>query len=86
MRAMGILTILAAFLVAGCAAAPKAPEAAAEPAAKARFTGSRIPQAVDENARYPATASPLFVMTRKDIDRTGEVETGEVLRRLPLFR
>lgn len=86
MRAMGILTILAAFLLAGCAAAPKAPEASVEPVPKARFTGSRIPQAVDENSPYPATTSPLFVMTREQIDQTGEVETGEVLRRLPFFR
>jgi hypothetical protein len=44
-------------------------------------TGSRIPQVVDPAAEYPATISPVRVVSRADLQHTGRPDLGSALNR-----
>jgi hypothetical protein len=48
-------------------------------------TGSRIPQASDRLGPIPSTASPVVIMSREDIDRTGRINPRGVLATQPFF-
>ena len=85
MRLHRILSVVAlAMLVAGCASSVTRPEAG-KSLELVDITGSRIPQPSDRLGRIPATAYPLYVVTREDIERTGATDTGNALDELPFL-
>lgn len=81
-----ILLLAAIAAVMGCATTGHLPPASDKADERVAMTGSRIEQNVDRNARFPRTASPMFVITRQDLEKTGRVETGDALRWWPFFR
>ena len=90
-----LVTALAAGLCLGIGtlfggddAAPKKPtnkevkkeQGRAEPEQKVVITGSLIPQKGKLN-RIPVTSSPVIVISRTDIERSGATTLAEVLKR-----
>jgi len=75
-------------LFGGDDAAPKKPtnkevkkeQGRAEPEQKVVITGSLIPQKGKLN-RIPVTSSPVIVISRTDIERSGATTVAEVLKR-----
>ncbi len=53
--------------------------------AKVEITGSHIRQKVKQIGRTTDTASPVLIISRKDIEESGAATIGEVLRRFPVF-
>jgi hypothetical protein len=45
-------------------------------------TGSRIPQRVDARGEFPATVSPVHIISRGELDATGKTNTAVALRAL----
>lgn len=73
-----------ALLLAGCASAVTRQQAGKSPHL-VRITGSRVAQPSDRLGRIPATAYPLYVITREDIERTGATDAGAALNDLPFL-
>jgi outer membrane cobalamin receptor len=47
------------------------------------ITGSHIPQKVKRYGRVADTVSLVYVLDRKDLERSGAANVGDALRRLP---
>lgn len=59
-------------------------EMKAEAATKVTLTGSRIPRSVRQRGAITDTASPVIVITRQELDRSGAMTLADALRRLPI--
>lgn len=53
---------------------------------KVMVTGSNIPQDAKRVRRIPTTTSPLVIIGRSEIERSGESTVAGLLRRLPAVR
>jgi hypothetical protein len=53
---------------------------------KVLITGSNVPQKADRLVRTPTTCSPVVIIDRREIERTGRVTVAGVLSRQPSFR
>jgi len=54
--------------------------------AKVMVTGSNIPKNANRMGTIPTTASPVVVIDRNEIERSGRVTAAGVLCRQPAFR
>jgi|GEM_PF-5965817 len=81
-RFLGWMVLGLSVLGAGCATAPRQPGPAPE---KVMVLGSRISQPVDRNSQFPRTTSPVFIISRDQLDRTGQVELGAALAEWPFL-
>lgn len=83
----GLLALMA--LLAG-ACANQSPTPVAQAADKAvvleRITGSRTARNVEVRGNQAMTASPVVIIDREDIERSGETNLGDVLRKQPYTR
>lgn len=50
------------------------------------ITGSTIPQPAATLKRIPITTSPMIILGRSELDRSGQSTVADVLRRLPVVR
>lgn len=64
----------------------KAPSKAAVITPKVVVTGTRIPRQVKGAGNIRETTSPVYIVDRKEIERTGAMTVADVLRRLPFAR
>ena len=46
-------------------------------------TGSQLPVKIERYGRTADTISPVYILDREDLERSGAASVGEVLRRLP---
>lgn len=67
--------------VAGCAALPSDSPGMTDATQKLVVTGSRIPREVDPEAEILNTAAPVTVITKEELDRTGEIDLKRALRK-----
>lgn len=70
------------ILCASCATAPRQSGPAPD---KVVVLGSRIPQSVNAKTQFPRTTSPVFIISRDQLDRTGQVELGAALAQWPFL-
>lgn len=84
---VGLLVVLAAYLGA-CATVPKADYydpaekfSKMAPPERMQIVGSRLAREVSPDDPSPPTLSPTMVITRKQLDRTGDMDLHRVLRR-----
>lgn len=68
------------------AIAAKAGETKTAKTAKVMVTGSNVPQAATQMSCIPTTASPMIILGRTEINRSGQSTVADVLRRLPIAR
>jgi outer membrane cobalamin receptor len=64
----------------------KAPAKAPVTTPKVVVTGTRIPRQIKETGHIRETTSPVYIVDRKEIERTGAMTVADVLRRLPFAR
>ena len=64
-------------------AQPQAVAKSPETAKKVAVTGSRIPREVKGSGNIRATTSPVYIIDREEIERSGAMTTTALLRRLP---
>lgn len=64
----------------------KAPPPSTQTAKKVTVTGSRIPREVKPAGHVKESFSPVYIVDRKEIERSGAMTTVELLRRLPFVR
>ena len=65
-------------LLGGCATVPHS----STPPARVAVTGSRLPAPVDARTGQPASSSQVQTVTQDDIQRTGETNLADALRKL----
>ncbi|MCG8435951.1 MAG: hypothetical protein MJA83_18180 [Gammaproteobacteria bacterium] len=89
----GLLFSMAMLGAAGCTATNSAVVKAADSeqqeveTVRRVVTGSRIKQEVDPTAEIPATQQSVRVVSRDEIDRTGQVDLDDALERaIPQIR
>jgi hypothetical protein len=89
------LSVAAACLTAGlayadevksCPTASKLGEKKDAKEAKVTVVGSNIPKDANRMGAIPTTASPVVVIDRNEIERSGRVTAAGVLSRQPAFR
>jgi|ERR1051325_9015820 outer membrane cobalamin receptor len=94
-RMIFCLTVAGACLITGLAnadgvksesATPKSEKKKDGKEAKVMVTGSNIPQKADRVGRTPTTASPVVILDRRDIERTGRPTAIGVLSRQATIR
>lgn len=57
-----------------------------ERAEKRLVTGSNLPTKASGTENLPTTTSPVYILNRKEIDRTGGGTTADALSKLPWFK
>lgn len=68
------------------AAAAKLPAKAPETTPKVVVTGSRIPRPVKGSGNVRESTSPVYIVDRKEIERSGAMTVSEAIHRLPFSR
>ncbi len=86
----GINRVLMTLLLAGLGACAYAPAQYPgdgvkkdRPPETRQVTGSRIPTEIDPDENHPKTMIPVTIISRDDIDRSGAISIGGVLRSHP---